>query len=88
MTDDTRTVQKNLQYHFVVVWNEASGTWEVDAETLDAKFDTEVIWDKDSNNWVSYEDDEELRNDFTNKEDALATILQQFNSNFREGVLE
>ena len=88
MTDDTRTVQKNLQYHFVVVWNEASGTWEVDAETLDAKFDTEVIWDKDSNNWVSYEDDEELREDFTNKEDALATILQQFNSNFREGVLE
>lgn len=82
------TIQKNLQYHFVVVWNEASGTWEVDAETLDAKFDTEVIWDKDSNNWVSYEDDEELRNDFTNKEDALATILQQFNSNFREGVLE
>jgi beta-xylosidase len=88
MTDDTRTVQKNLQYHFVVVWNEASGTWEVDAETLDAKFDTEVIWDKDSNNWVSYEDDDELREDFTNKEDALATILQQFNSNFREGVLE
>jgi beta-xylosidase len=88
MTDDTRTVQKNLQYHFVVVWNEASGTWEVDAETLDAKFDTEVIWDKDSNNWVSYEDDDELREDFTNKEDALATILQQSNSNFREGVLE
>ncbi len=88
MTDDTRTVQKNLQYHFVVVWNEASGTWEVDSETLDAKFDTEVIWDKDSNNWVSYEDDDELREDFTNKEDALATILQQFNSNFREGVLE
>ena len=88
MEDTTRKTEKNLQYHFVVVWNEASGTWEVDAETLDAKFDTEVIWDKDSNNWVSYEDDEELRNDFTNKEDALATILQQFNSNFREGVLE
>ena len=88
MEDTTRKSEKNLQYHFVVVWNEASGTWEVDAETLDAKFDTEVIWDKDSNNWVSYEDDEELRNDFTNKEDALATILQQFNSNFREGVLE
>jgi hypothetical protein len=84
----TRTIEKNLQYHFVVVWDEASSSWEVDAETLDAKFDTEVIWDKDSNNWVSYKEDDDLRSNFFDKEDALANILQQNNSNFREGVLE
>ena len=84
MEDTTRKTEKNLQYHFVVVWNEASGTWEVDAETLDAKFDTEVIFDTHSQTWVSYEDDDDLRAEFLDKENALATLLQDFNNALNE----
>jgi hypothetical protein len=84
MTDSTRTIEKNLQYHFVVRWDEASCSWAVDAETLDAKFDTEVIWDEDSNTWISYKEDDDLRSNFFDKEDALASILQNFNDALQE----
>lgn len=84
MEDDTRKNGKNLQYHFVVRWDEASSAWEVDAETLDAKFDTEVIWDADSNNWISYKEDDDLRAEFLDKEDALAILLQDFNNALHE----
>lgn len=75
----TRKNQKNLQYHFVVRWDEASRTWAVDADTLDAKFDAEVVWDEDSNTWLSYREDDELRATFTDREDALALMLQDYN---------
>jgi hypothetical protein len=84
MTDSTRTIGKNLQYHLVVRWDEASRSWSVDAETLDAKFDTEVIWDEDSNTWISYKEDDDLRSNFFDKEDALASILQNFNDALQE----
>lgn len=80
----TRTIEKNLQYHFVVRWDEASRSWAVDAETLDAKFDTEVIWDEDSNTWISYKEDDDLRSNFFDKEDALASIFQDFNDALHE----
>jgi beta-xylosidase len=76
---DTRTNQKNLQYHFVVRWDEASRSWSVDADTLDAKFDAEVAWDEDSNTWLSYREDDALRATFTDREDALALMLQEYN---------
>jgi hypothetical protein len=84
MTDSTRTIEKNLQFHFVVRWDEASRAWSVDAETLDAKFDTEVIWDEDSNTWISYREDNDLRSNFLDKEDALAILLQDFNDTLHE----
>jgi hypothetical protein len=84
MTDYTRTIEKNLQFHFVVRWDEASRAWSVDAETLDAKFDTEVIWDEDSNTWISYKEDDNLRSSFLDKEDALAILLQDFNDRLHE----
>lgn len=84
MTDDTRTVQKNLQYHFVVLWDEESSTWSVDGQTLDAEFGTGVIFDTHSQTWVSYEDDDDLRAEFLDKENALATLLQDFNNALNE----
>lgn len=75
----TRTNEKNLQYHFVVRWDAATQEWAVDVDTLDAKFDAEVIYDEASNSWLSYRDAGELRAVFTEKEDELALILQKQN---------
>ena len=84
MTDSTRTIEKNLQFQFVVMWDEASRSWAVDAETLDAKFGTEVIWDESSGNWISYKEDDDLRSNFFDKEDALAILLKDFNDTLHE----
>jgi hypothetical protein len=70
---------KSIQYHFVVRWDESSNAWGVDPETLDAKFDAEIAWDELSNTWLSYRSDDELREKFTEREDALASLLQSYN---------
>jgi hypothetical protein len=70
---------KSIQYHFVVRWDESDNAWNIDPETLDAKFDAEIAWDELSNNWLSYRDNEDLREKFVEREDALASLLQTYN---------
>ena len=76
----TRKNQKNLQYHFIVSWDEASQRWAVDVDTLDAKFDAEVVWDEDQQEWLSYREDDALRAEFTAIENSLAELLEKQNN--------
>ena len=80
----TRKNQKNLQYHFVVRWDEAARTWSVDVDTLDVKFDGEVVWDEDKQDWANIRYDDELREAFVEREDALAAILAEYNEALHE----
>lgn len=80
----TRNNEKNLQYHFIVSWDAATRTWSVDVDTLDAKFDGEVVWDEDKQVWANIRFDDDLREAFVEREDALAAILAEYNEALHE----
>jgi hypothetical protein len=79
-----KMVEQNLQFHFVVRWDANTKTWSVDSETLDAKFGTEAVWHEDTNTWLDFDDSEELKADYVDREDALADFLRQQNEFFHE----
>jgi hypothetical protein len=66
------------QYHFVVMYDEASDTFELDYDTQEAKFNNLSIFDSDTGEWEEvtsehWEDDNTIYN---RAGDALATALE------------
>ena len=61
-----------MQYHFVVMYDEETDKFVFDSGTTDAKFDNEVAFDSESNNWFNL--DELMEADYT---DYLEMLLEK-----------
>ena len=69
------------QYHFVIMFDEQTGAWDLDIDTLVAKFDGELIFDINADKWRNVDEDPEGYLIYLTKEAALAEILDKANGN-------
>jgi hypothetical protein len=69
------------QYHFVIMFDEQTGSWDLDIDTLNAKFNNELIFDINTQTWRDVEEDPEGYLIYLQKEAALAEILDNANGN-------
>jgi hypothetical protein len=63
------------QIHFVVLYDEETDTFEMDYETLGAKFNDETVWDVETEVWC-HPDPEELPNEVNLSGDILAKAIK------------
>ena len=65
------------QHHFVVVFDEETGEFEVDFDTQEAKFDGKPIYDLDTEEWEGITEQIEDENSIYNRSaDALFLALR------------
>lgn len=69
------------QYHFVIMYDEQTGTWDLDIDTLNVKFNSELIFDVNNQVWRDIDEDPEGYLIYLTKEAALAEILDKANGN-------
>lgn len=67
------------QYHYVVMFNEITNEWEIDVDTLVAKFDGEVIFDVNTQKWYSGEEDPDGERVYLSLEEELLAKLNKEN---------
>lgn len=73
------------QYHFVVQFDTETKEFSLDIDTLTAKFHSGVMFDKDTQEWISSSDaDDYEQTDYLAKEDILAGWLQKVNEVLEE----
>jgi hypothetical protein len=67
------------QYHFVVMYDEHSDTFELDYETQEAKFNNLSVYDSDTGEWEPLEPEHWEDNDtaYNRAGDALASALRR-----------
>ena len=58
-----------MQYHFVVLYDEETDKFLLDRRTTDAKFNWELAFDSQTNNW--YKLDELMEADYVDYENLL-----------------
>lgn len=68
-------MSEKKQYHFVVMYNAETGEFEMDYDSLDAKFHEGSAWNEDTGEWErpDWEDDNSTYN---RAGDALAMALR------------
>jgi hypothetical protein len=62
-----------MQYHYVVCYDEELDSWEIDIDTTIAKFDGEVAFDAEQQEWHWL--DELMEADYVDYESMLAEKL-------------
>lgn len=72
-----QTTDGGKQYHFVVLYNESTGEFEVDFDTQEAKFDNEPIYDESRNEWLGISGEIDDENSLYNRAaDALFVAVR------------
>jgi len=72
----------NKEYHFVVRFHVPTQRYLVDLDTLDVKFGDEIVWDADTQEWE--EPNDHTKQDYLDKEEALAEYLSLINTTLRK----
>lgn len=62
-----------MQYHFVVMYDESTDKFLVDTRTTDAKFNSYLAFDSQTNDWYTL--DELMQADYVDYENLLADKL-------------
>ena len=73
------TITDPKQYHFVIMFDEQTGAWDLDIDTLNAKFDGDLIFDNNHQEWETL--NEETYDIYCQLEAQLANILDKANGN-------
>lgn len=72
------------QYHFVVQFDTETNEFSLDIDTLNANFNSGVIFDTETQEWVADPEADNLETGYFASEDILAGWLEQANSAIQE----
>ena len=64
------------ELHFIVRYDIETKQWNLDIDTLDAKFQSEYVFDTETQEWIDINDNPETEKIYSDKEQALAKLLQ------------
>ena len=67
------------QYHFIIMFNEETGAWDLDIDTLIAKFDGYYVFDNNTQDWETLTD--ETYDAYVQLEAQVADMLDKANGN-------
>lgn len=72
------------QYHFVVQFDTETNEFSLDIDTLNANFNSGVIFDTTTQEWVEGTEADNLETGYFASEDILAGWLEKANSTIQE----
>ena len=70
------------QYHYVVMFDEDTKEWSIEWDTTDIMLEQVegTIFDKDTTEWTTCQEDENTENAYRETSDVLADILKDYNA--------